>query len=615
MRYHQSDKTGGAVQDQSLVAVSGRHGTQGQPAQVQVVARAVACAATAGPWSKEGRTAINKIHGNSAGLRPEDVKRIERLYRRKLPPDRIVTPEFGRTLTELSHAINRQIGVLISRRGEVAYVIVGNHREIVIPDLDRFRAASPRLKGLRLVHTHLHGEALTRDDLTDLALLRLDLVAALEVTADGLPGTLHTAHLLPENPEGRYWLILDPVRIFEADLNFSEFIRALEEEFARTQRARRVDRTERALLVRVEVDPVSDAEGSLSELRELARSCGVEVFDSMIQYRRQIDPKFLMGRGKLADLVIRALQIGANLLIFDHELSPAQVRSITDFTDLKVIDRTQLILDIFAQRAHSREGKIQVELAQLKYLLPRLVTRNTAMSRLTGGIGGRGPGETKLEINRRRVRDRITRLEKELKSIRKGRAQRRERRRRTGLPVISIIGYTNAGKSTLLNALTESTVLTENLLFATLDPKSSRLRFPRDTEAVITDTVGFIRHLPKELFAAFRATLEELHEADLLLHVIDISNPSFEDHIAAVEKILDDLDLAGKEQIRVFNKADLFPDTTILENLAGRFRATPISALRSDTFPPLMEKMEAVITRKRTAGSHPQPPHRFPDAE
>jgi GTP-binding protein HflX len=538
-----------------------------------------------------------------SGLKSEDIKKIQRLYRRKIPPDRIVTHEFARTLTEISHGINRQIGVLISRRGEISCVIVGNHKEIVIPSLDGFRAASSRLKGLRLIHTHLNGEALTRDDLTDLALLRLDLVSALEIDGNGLPGTVHTAHLIPENPEGEYWLLLEPGHPAELDMDFLDFIQALEEEFARKQKTRRVERTDRAILVRVETDPVFDGQASLDELKELAKSCSVEVFDSVLQYRRQVDPKFLIGKGKLSDIIIRALQIGANLLIFDHELTPAQIRSITDFTDLKVIDRTQLILDIFAQRAHSREGKIQVELAQLKYRLPRLVKRDSALSRLAGGIGGRGPGEMKLEIDRRRVRERIGRLEKELNRIRKGRSQRRWKRKRMQLPVISIIGYTNAGKSTLLNALTKSDVLTENLLFATLDPKSSRLRFPKDTEAIITDTVGFIRHLPKELFAAFRATLEELNEADLLLHVIDVSNPQFEEHILAVENILEELDLSSKKTIRVFNKEDRFPDKTVLQNLSSRFHATPLSALKPETFQPLMEAMEAVIA---TEGTRPR---------
>ncbi|HUH65862.1 MAG TPA: GTPase HflX [Syntrophales bacterium] len=533
------------------------------------------------------------------GLGAEQIKRIGQLYRRKVPPERVVTHELARQLTSLSREINRQIGILITRRGEIAYVIAGSPKEIMIPGLDGFRSSSTRFKGLRLIHTHLYGEGLTTDDLTDLALLRLDLIAAVEAGEDGLPGYAHTAHLIPENPDGRYWLVMDKIRPSEMQLNFLAFIQALESEFAKRQKTRRVDSTDRAILIRVETNQLSDSQGSLVELSELAKSCGVEVFDSIIQYREKIDTRFVLGRGKMSELVMRAMQIGANLLIFDHELQPAQLRSITDFTEMKVIDRTQVILDIFARRAHSREGKLQVELAQLKYLLPRLVTKNTAMSRLTGGIGGRGPGETKLEINRRRVRDRIHRLEHEMHEIEKAREQRRVKRERMGLPVISIVGYTNAGKSTLLNALTDSSVFTEDRLFATLDPKSSRLRFPRDTEAVITDTVGFIRDLPRDLFAAFRATLGELHEADLLLHVIDISNPDFEDHIAAVEKILEELALIGKPTIRVFNKEDRFSDKASLQILCERFGAITISALDPKTLPPLAEKMEAMVGQAR----------------
>ena len=275
-------------------------------------------------------------------------------------------------------------------------------------------------------------------------------------------------------------------------------------------------------------------------------------FDNEFQFKERIEAREArLEEGRWAFKSARRFSLNSPPVDQDGffiptSLTPAQVRSITDFTELKVIDRTQVILDIFAQRAHSRDGKIQVELAQLKYMLPRLIEKNTAMSRLTGGIGGTGPGETKLEINRRRVRDRIHRLEDALRHIQKGRRTRRAGRERAGLPVISIVGYTNAGKSTLLNSLTRSDVLAEDRLFATLDPKSSRLRFPRDTEAVITDTVGFIRNLPKELFAAFRATLEELHEADVLVHLIDVSNPDFEEHIAAVEKILAELDIAAK---------------------------------------------------------------------
>jgi GTP-binding protein HflX len=537
------------------------------------------------------------------GLAPAQIKGIEQLYRRRLPPERIVTHELARQMTTLSREINRQIGILVSRRGEIAFVIVGSHKDILIPGLDSYRASSTRFKGLRLIHTHLNGEHLTMDDLTDLALLRLDLVCAITTLPDGLPDKAYTAHLIPENQEGAYWLQLSPVPPSELTVDFLSFIQDLEGELAKKQKTRQVDARDRAILIRVETDPLAEPEYALDELRELARSCGVEVFDGVLKHRAQRDPRFLLGKGQLSDLVIRALQMGANLLIFDHELTAAQIKSITDFTEIRVVDRTQVILDIFARRAHSREGKIQVELAQLQYLLPRLITKNTAMSRLTGGIGARGPGETKLEINRRRVRDRIHRLQKELQTVQKAREVRRVRRERTGLPVISIVGYTNAGKSTLLNALTKSEVFTENLLFATLDPKSSRLRFPRDREAIITDTVGFIRDLPKELFAAFRSTLDELHEADILLHVIDISNPNFESQIHAVENILQDLAITGKPTVRVFNKGDQFTDKNLLRNLCRRFGATTISATHPETLPPLVTEIESLILSARTDDS------------
>jgi len=526
----------------------------------------------------------------------------------------VLTLELARHLCEISRETNRQIGVLISRRGDIHFVVVGDHRQILIPSLEAFRSGESRLKGLRLVHTHLNGEALTRDDLTDLALLRLDFICAVAVQENGLPGRVHAAHLLPENPGGAYWIKLEPRTADRLDLDFAGFIRDLEDQIARSQRTRKVASRERAILIRVETDPRSRAD-TLPELKELAESCGVEVFDQITQHRPEIDPKYLMGKGKLADVVIRALQIGANLLIFDHELTPAQVRSITDFTELKVVDRTQVILDIFAQRAHSRDGKIQVELAQLKYMLPRLIEKNTAMSRLTGGIGGTGPGETKLEINRRRVRDRIHRLEGALKDIQRGRSIRRAGREKAGLPVVSIVGYTNAGKSTLLNELTQSDVLAEDRLFATLDPKSSRLRFPRDTEAVITDTVGFIRNLPKELFAAFRATLEELHEADVLVHLIDVSSPAFEEHIAAVEKILAELGIAAKPTIRVFNKEDRVADKELLAALCRRFGAIAISARNPATFGPLLDKLEWLV--RQPPAEEPAPEHEpeFPFTE
>jgi GTP-binding protein HflX len=453
---------------------------------------------------------------------------------------------------------------------------------------------------LRLIHTHLNSEELSDEDLTDLSHLRLDLIGALEVREDGSPGRLHWAHLVPENPAGDYWLIMNPAEPHQLQINFLSFIQTLEDEFTKKQKSRKMEATDKAILLCVEKNPLANAQTSMEELAQLASTCGVEVFDSIVQYRSQPDPKFMVGRGKLSAIDLRATQIGANMLIFDHELTPAQVRSINDFTGLKIIDRTQIILDIFARRAHSREGKIQVELAQLKYLLPRLTHLDTSFSRLAGGIGGTGPGETKLEIDRRRIRERIHRLEKDLKAITKSRRQRRGRREKTGLPVISIVGYTNAGKSTLLNTLTKSSVLVEDKLFATLDTKSARLRFPQDTEAIITDTVGFIRNLPEELFTAFRATLDELLEADILLHVIDASSNQIEEQIAAVEKILEELEINDKPTIRVLNKSDCVADKDLLQTLCRRLNAVAVSALDKRTLFGLMEKIESILADKHS---------------
>jgi GTP-binding protein HflX len=333
---------------------------------------------------------------------------------------------------------------------------------------------------------------------------------------------------------------------------------------------------------------------SLAELKELALSSNIDVLDLILQQRKKIDSKFLMGLGKLQELTILVLKKGATLIIFDQELNPSQMRSISDKIDIKIIDRTQLILDIFAQRAQTREGKLQVELAQLRYLLPRLIAKSTAMSRLTGGIGGRGPGETKLEIHRRRVRDRITRLGKEVLLIKKQRRQQRAKRQKKNLPVVSIIGYTNAGKSTLLNTLTKSNVKAEDRLFATLDPSSRRLKFPRDIEVIITDTVGFIKNLPKDLMAAFHATFEELENADLLLHVIDISNPHFKNHIKSVEKILCDLNLNDIPLICVLNKQDLV-DTDVVNMQTRLLNGVAVSADNESTLGPLLKKMETLI--------------------
>ncbi|MFP5211822.1 MAG: GTPase HflX [Acidobacteriota bacterium] len=474
-------------------------------------------------------------------------------------------------------------------------VLVGGPKSIYIPDLPKTRGGRSRLRGLRLVHTHLQSEPLTQDDLMDLVFLRLDCVAAVAVDQNGGATRMEVAHVRADGGE-RGWEVLPPIPCYDPEVvDFQEMVQTVENELERSRSAIPAEaRQDRAILVSVSNADRETARASMDELVELATSSGLTVVDTIIQRQREVNPKYLIGKGKLSEIVLKALQLGVDLLIFDQELNPSQVRSITDTTELRVIDRTQLILDIFAQRAQSREGKIQVEMAQLKYLLPRLGVKDDALSRLTGGIGARGPGETVLEINRRRTKDRIAHLDSELRSIRKHRGQRRARRVRKEMPIISIVGYTNAGKSTLLNALTNSTVFVENKLFATLDPTSRRLRFPRDFEVIITDTVGFIRDLPKDLMDAFAATLEELDDADVLLHVVDISNPRFEEHMASVERILGTLELDGKPTVLVFNKMDRV-DPEFLELKVRRYGAVAVSALSSRTLRPLIAAMEGEV--------------------
>ncbi len=497
-----------------------------------------------------------------------------------------------RYTTELSREISRQIGLLINRAGVVAHAIVGDEREIVIPGLKDYPLGKRHLRGLRLVHTHLKDEPLSSDDLTDLALLRLDFIAAVGVDDRGLPAHIYTAHLLPYNPGGET-LLVEPPRLYQNfHIEMDAFVRALEEQMGRGVLLDIRDERELAILVSVSMGPREEMEDSLGELRELAASAGVLVIDEVTQRPARLNPRYLMGRGKIRSLIITALQKRADLLIFDQDLTPTQVRELGALTELKVIDRTQLILDIFARRAHSRDGRVQVELAQLKYLLPRLVGKGTALSRLMGGIGGRGPGETRLEMDRRKVQKRIHHLEEQLKALGRGRKARRKRRARSGIPIISIAGYTNAGKSTLLNALTKSTSLAGDRLFATLDTMTRRLRFPHERDAVITDTVGFIRDLPADLLKAFRATLEEMEDADLILHLVDISSHLFERRMETVEGILSDIGLDDIPRLLVFNKIDLVEDR-VLKALLRRYGAVGVCARDPASFGPLLRALEA----------------------
>ena len=508
-----------------------------------------------------------RVQGDTSGLKTRERRALDRLADRRLPPSALITREFARRIASVSRAVRRQVGVLVDRRGAVTWVGVGDAHRIELPDLKRQRVAGVRLRGLRCVHTHLAGEGLTRDDLTDLVLLRLDLMAALTVGEDGLPGVLHAAHLrvpgasgedddgvepwerLPPTLPGR----LDPL----LDLDCLALASEIERGFARLLPERPSRRfAGRAVLVGA-VEGAVPLPEAMDELAELAADAGLEVADRVVQRRARPDPRTLLGRGKLEALVIRALDRGADALLFSSDLSPSQARNISAATDLKVLDRTQLILDVFSRRARSREGRLQVELAQLRYRLPRLTRQDTSLSRLGGGIGGRGPGETRLEVDRRRTRDRIARLERDLRGVAGVRELRRKRRGARGLPVVSLVGYTNAGKSTLLNRLTRSEVAAGDRMFETLEPASRRLRVPVEREVLLADTVGFIHDLPESLIEAFRATLEEISAASLLLHVVDASSERLETRMRAVDGLLAELGYAGIPRLVLLNKVDL----------------------------------------------------------
>ena len=542
--------------------------------------------------NRTGACPIEQISGNVLGIKQSQRRALERTYRRRVLPDQVVSPELAKHMTLLSRELGRQIGVLLSRDGNVRHVILGDATHLELPDIGRLRGGAGRFRGLRLVHTHLRGESLTQDDLNDLVLLRLDLIAMIQTEEDGNAGQIELAHIVP-GTDGEPFRKVNARDIYQLHFNFEEEIRALESEFSRTAIRRSKGTQKERTLVLI----INPGETARTETVELVRAAGVDIAEVLQFSGGKIHPRTVVGLGRLQRIALTAMRCSADVAIFDIDLKPAQARAFEDSTGLKAVDRTQLILDIFAQRAHSRDGKLQVELAQLKYSLPRLTEEDAGLSRLTGGIGGRGPGETVLEIGRRRARDRIRNLEKEIKKLSRQRGVRRQRRIRKGLPVLSIIGYTNAGKSTLLNALTESEIDTDNRMFATLDPTSRRLRFPRQGEVIITDTVGFIQDLPPDLVDAFRATLEELADADLLLHVVDAADPNLERKVEAVNKVLADLELRSIPRLFVMNKSDQV-DATLIAGLCRRYEAVSVSALRREGLDQLIQTAEAVINEQ-----------------
>ena len=552
------------------------------------------------------------MHGNTSGLKPAQLKALGNLYRRRIEPGRVGSPELARNLAELSADIRREISVLIDRRGRVISVSVADAKGAALPDL---RRGEQRLAGFHLLHTHPRGGPLSKGDLSTLFLKRLDAVSAIEVRDEGQPGLVHTAHLTPPGSVGEEedWRILPPVPSFQIDdFDLGAQVSALEEEIARAARTREAQKDrERAILVQIDQGEF-DAEERLDELAELARTAGAEVVHRELIYRRNLKPGTLVGAGKLEELTSRAYHLDADLLIFGQELGPAQAREIEAATGLKVLDRTQLILDIFALHAQGVESRLQVELAQLRYMKPRLLGAGAQLSRIGGSagsaaggaIGTRGPGETKLELDRRRINDRISFLEKQLEGVAVRREERRKGRTRGGVPVISIVGYTNAGKSTLLNAFTHAAeeprrVLAENKLFATLRPTSRQGFLEGIGPVILTDTVGFIRDLPRDLARAFRATLEEIGDADVLLHVVDVASPGADLRLEAVNRILEDLGFRELPTVTALNKADA-ADPNTLEREIERTDGIPISARRNLGLADLKEALaDAVASVQR----------------
>ncbi len=549
---------------------------------------------------------MTEVYGNTTGLSPSALRTLERIYRRRVPLDRIATPELLRSLAEASRETKRQVGALVHRSGQVDYVVVGHATGLMLPDIGRLRAAEGRFRALRLVHTHLFNEPLTRDDLVDLTRLRLDLVAAVLLGPDGEPVRQTFAYNVPISTAGETpYAVVGPEPYGHALPNFGELITSLEAEFARKARTREVRAKDgQAILIHVgdkkRPGAMGRAKSRLDELGSLAETAGVEVVDRVIQLRDALDPKFVLGSGKLDDVVMRAIDLDVETLIFDCDLSPAQAHGIASKTDLKVVDRTQLILDIFAQRAESSDGKLQVELAQLKYTLPRLSQKDDALSRLTGGIGGRGPGETKLEIGRRRARDAYPSTGARARDAfpatpRASPQASRERptaRRHRRLH--------QRGKSTLLNTLTNAGVLAEDKLFATLDPRARRLFLADGREAILTDTVGFVRAMPKDLFAAFRSTFEEATHADLLLEVVDVSDPEYDEHLETTEKVIEELGLGGRPRLCVYNKVDRLTEEARQE-LVARGNGVPLSALSRASCHELVQRITALLPAPRAS--------------
>ena len=563
---------------------------------------------------------IEQIHGNLKGLKSSQIKQLKKLYHQNQPRDLATTPEFAQRIAAISTEINQAVSAYINRRGQVIRVGVGNPRQTQIPPLELPRYGAKRLSGIRCVTTALKSEPPNKPTLTAMVLQRLDALVTLTLTgsgfqrrgggATGYVESAYLAHLAPEfdraaateNDEGMYWTISPPLSLdILTKQDFLNLVEGLEEEFEREYVAQQVDSShQRVVVVGLMTADLSleQFEAGLAEVTRLVDTAGGEVLQTITQRRSRPHPQTVIGAGKVEEIAIAVQTVGASLVTFDQDLSPAQARNLEQQIGVRVIDRTELILDIFAQRARSRAGKLQVELAQLEYLLPRLVGRGEAMSRLGGGIGTRGPGETKLETERRRIQKRVSRLQQEVNQLQSHRSRMRQQRQKQEVPTVAVVGYTNAGKSTLLNHLTNADIYAEDQLFATLDPTTRRLSVPIQEElqtVLLTDTVGFIRELPPSLIDAFRATLEEVSEADAILHLVDLSHPAWKSQIQSVSQILEEMPITPPDSLLVFNKLDQVDNETLTEAKNSFPKAVFISAQKRLGLETLREKIGKMI--------------------